>query len=443
MIFIQRNIYNIHFLLFICEICQEENLDYKIRLKQSEVRCIYLFVFVLIVMLLSYRWSTRIGFVVLGLEIIGIILCLSSYDHSAAFKGPFLTFFLFALAEVMSGMLHNGVQSVKKPFYLEVVLCIYFFFLIDKETLGKIIYALRNIGVILSLFGCIEFALKDSFFIRLIGVSTKVMSTESIGTTRFRVRTIFLQPMPCATIEVFFWILLIFFPYRNRLFNALGKGLIFVCLIGTQTRSSWLAFIFINLVIYLEKSTTTIRIQRNFIRLLPLLAILFVIVCVLNIETIKSISELVSKRWLEGTDVNSATFYNRFTQVRRSVSIWNNGTVIDKLFGKGHGYLLGYLRMHPIRGFTVAVDMQFAAILVDCGLLGVLLIFLVFVQSGIAYFSGTDLMSKACAAGVINILISGFFYEILGWASIMIVLVICLRGLTFDQTSFKNAVNEK
>jgi hypothetical protein len=365
------------------------------------------------------------------LEIIGAIVCFISYESELSFKGPFLTFLLFAIIEVVNGAILNGTQSVKKPIYLEIGLCIFIFFVINRDSLEELFKITRSAGLMLSIFGCIEFAIKDSYFIRLIDSGGRIMSAEAIGTSRFRVRTIFLQPMPCATVEVFFWIVFLFFPYKNRVHTAIARLLIFICLVGTQTRSSWLAFILINLVYFMGKSTSSFRIRRNFIRVLPIIGLLFAAICAINGSIIANVLNLISSRWIEGINANSATYYNRFTQVKRAVAIWNNGSFSDKLFGKGYGYLLRYLRLHPIRGFTTAVDMQYAAILVDCGVVSVILLIIVFVHAWICYATRNDAISKACAFGVINIMISGFFYEILGWTSVMIVFAICLRGLTF------------
>ena len=389
--------------------------------------------FLVAVFITRYKWSSSVGYAIFSIELVIVFFCLvTKKKHEFNNRGPFMVYTLFVAYEIINGISGMGLSSIKKDIYIDLGVCLLVYFLFDKTTLIKTLYFFRNMGFILSLLGCIEFAIKDSYFIRLISVRTRLMAIGNVGTSNFRVRTIFLQPMLCATMEVIFWFLIILLPYRKKIIEYVAMFVTLICLIGTQTRSSWIAFVVLNIVYLISLLSYKIRISRKQLVSLFAFLLLTIVVSAIYKNEIANILEIIGNRWKSGMNINGASYYNRFVQMKRAKMIWEQSDFLHKLFGRGNGYMLSYLYKHPIRGFFEAVDMQYAGILVDNGIIGLGLIFLIIIKTVFMFFKHNNRIIRLCCLCVLNILFSGLFYEIFGWISVMIAFCFCLRGLSFE-----------
>ncbi len=413
------------------------NLGEKLVLKkhiknETDFRGIVLLGFVFVVAFVQYRFSRGQGTVVFPLELIlaFIVSIMQRTTNIGKYFAVNLYLFYTVYKIVVSfAFVEKVTGNLKGIFYKELGIIILMMVFMNATSEVKILEGIRNIGIISSLIGCVEFFLKTSFFIKFVSVESRIFLRASLGTDASRVRTFLMHPIICAVFCVATFALLLYIPLKSSTAGYFAKLATIICLIGTQSRSGWVAFlimVILSLMKRVEIKTILVKKTRVYIFVLVLLLVILM-VCAFWDYTV-DLYEILVIRISNAIDRRSAGNYNRVTMIKRGIAEWSDFSFTNKLFGKGAGYAIHYLRKNPIRGWSKAVDNTYITNLLDFGLVGLIQLLVIVLYSIITFFKGNNNVIKACSIGLIGMFVAGFFFDMFSWYSVTLVLASFLVG---------------
>lgn len=392
--------------------------------------------FTAILFFCQFRLAKKQGYILFPLEI--CIVCLYFFWNKRKLRvpsKPVLLYLFFIIYRIVFSLImsENGIESVKAIFYKELGMLFLCWFLIEGYSQIDIITKIRNFGFIMAIFGCYEFITHSTVFMKFVTVESKMYMQANLRTATMRVRSIFLHPTICGVFMTISWLCVLFVPYKKKWLNCMAKIIIFLCLLGTQSRSNWIAFVIINLL-YIWKKYRKQRIffeKKNIIRVILGVAFALIIGIIFN-EFIMKIYQLVVNRWISGMDSNNAGNYNRVTMIKMGLKEWNNFEILEKIFGSGDGYANAFLLRNPIRGWNTAVDNQYLTVLLDFGLLGLILLLCLAGYIFRRVMIDSNEINQLCELGLLSMLISTFFYEMFPWITVTLIFSLFLCSIEKD-----------
>lgn len=381
----------------------------------------------------QYRIVELQGYIILACELLCTIIFLSysGIENDKRIGIVTLTYLIFCIYCIIQSIIILGrVDSIKDIIYRQIGLLFFSMVFTKRNNFIQILFFFRNIGIISSLIGCLELFFKKSFFSDFISVETRIFATASLGTYATRVRTFFLHPIICAAFCTITWFLLIGFPLKSNLLNNVMKILTIICLLGTQARSSWIAFIITNIfyIFTSGKRYKKIRISKKTVRYSLISSGIILFIFAFYSKSIYTYANIFWNRWIDGLNVNNYANYNRVTMIKIGINWWLRGGLINKLFGYGDGTAQKILSATVIRGWDIAVDNQFLTLLLDNGLIGLLLFTLILIYVVIWVIKTKNSYIIILGSCIISLYISSFFYEMLTWIFLTepLILFICI-----------------
>ena len=398
---------------------------------------IILFFLSFLMMICRYRIESGITFVMFPVEMVIFLflLLLSNKYHNYWIDNNIIYIYIaFIIYRICGSILttFNIHESIRGIIFFEfgLILVVYNCFKITSKE--HFFLFIRNAGRVNAVLGTYEFVSRNSLFLRFINVGRSAFAIGSLGTYRARVRTIFVHPIICAAFCTVSWLILLYYPIRNRIICFLIRLLIIISIIGTQSRSSWISFAIINLVYAAtrikNKKDTVIEvktIQRFF-----LASLFLAIIGYIFRDTLSYYFDIIRNRWLDGLNSNQAANYQRVNMLLNGLGDFSQYSFLQKLFGRGNGYALSYLKQHPIVGWTDAVDNTYLSVLMNYGLIG-LFFMIYFIICSIRNALSEDALNQMCGLCLLSIFISGFFYECLSWYTTDFLIAIMLAGISF------------
>ncbi len=391
-------------------------------------RMILFELFVVIMFFCQFRMEMRQGYILLFLELsIGCIYWLWKSKRLKQFTPLFLTYLFFITYRIVLSLMISG-EGIKSIFYKELGMLFLCTLMLGENTKIDVIKRVRDFGFINALLGCYEFFTHSSIFLPYIAVKSR-MFTQSLGTYRTRVQSVFMHPIICGVFMVVVWLCVLFFPYRKQLLNYLARISIFLCLLGTQSRSSWIAFVLVNTIYIIKKRKGKgIRLKKSNVAQACAVVFLTLIIVIIFNEYIKHICQIVVSRWMSGMNSNDAGNYNRVTMIKMGIQEWMKLGIGKKIFGSGNGYAYTFLFNHPIRGWSGAVDNQYLTVLLDFGLVGFMMLIFMIAYILKKIFTCGDNINQLCGLSILSMFISGFFYEMFSWitVSLLFCLFLCI-----------------
>lgn len=393
---------------------------------------IIIYFFVIVLVLLQFRMATKQGYILLPMEI-AIALLFFVWNGRVKIplnkKGLLFTWVLFLIYILGVSVLIDGIRisAYQNIIYKCAGMTIMAYFVSMYMNYEETLRIIRNIGGILSLLGVVECITKRSLFLQFITVESRQYMVAQLGTSAARVRLIFIQPVICAVFMVFFWLSLLYSPFKNKILNMFFGLSIIISILGTQSRSSWIAFICVTLLA-LKKRIKTYQFKKNDFYGGIILLILCIVVIYSNWERLHAVFNLWWMRWVTGLNVTNASNYNRVTMIRNGLSDWMRASFIQKLFGGGASYAIDYLKDYAIRGWNTAVDNQYLTILMNFGLVGEVLFLYLAYKICIITLKSKNSKIEFWGLACISMFISTFFYEMLSWTMItmLFTLSICM-----------------
>ncbi len=396
----------------------------------SKKRILFIF-FIVVLYICQFRVALHQGYIIFPLEVILIFFMWmwSSKQKKILYKLTWI-YILFILYRLMSVFFSEGpLGSVKLLIYSEFGMLLLCHFFVKDIMGGEIIKFIRNVGVVLSILGVYEFVTHSSIFVNLISVESKVFIVSSLGSSSARIRTIFMHPVICGVYTVIFWLAVLYFPYKNKWINYTAKVAIIISLLGTQSRSSWLSFVIVNIMfLLLKKKLLIMKVSKNFIyQFLFIILVSFIGIIFFKNAFAQEI-EVLSSRLFNMFNTEHIGVYNRLGMITLGIRTWISSGLLNKLFGNGRDFAINLLKRNPIRGWSVAVDNQYVTILLDYGLVGILFFILLLVRVTLYTIKNDNPVNRCCGLAILSMFISAFFYDMFTWITITFIfcLLICV-----------------
>lgn len=410
----------------------------KIRYKR-----LVIYFFIILIFFLQFKIAARQGYILLPFEIIiGLLFFVWNKQnikiwHKNSIMKIWSLFLIYSLA-ISIIIDFTYVSAYQGIIYKEIGMTFICFFAAQYVNHDYFLKAARNIGIVLSVIGDIEYVTKNSIFLRFITVESRQIMISQLGSSAARVRTVFIHPVICAVFTAFFWICLLYAPFKEPFKNVLSAISIIICILGTQSRSSWIALVCVT-VIYLLKRLTVyrFRFKRNNIYLCGVICILSAVIIYFNWQNISSALSVFYERWMASFNISHVGNHNRLTMIKMGIRDWKDAGVVQKVFGGGASYAINYLRQHSIGGWSTAVDNQYLTILMDFGVIGEIVFLYLVCRVFILTVKSKNIMTEFYGMVLISLFISTFFYEMLSWTIVTMLFsfAICMldKTIRFDK----------
>ena len=313
------------------------------------------------------------------------------------------------------GVLSLGKEGSAKSLILLFLIFIIILYFTQFSSRIYFFKVIRNFMALCSILGIIEYVTKFQFYQGFISVDA-VARTYQIygipGTPDYRLILFFAHPIYFSVFLTVFLIILMYIPFNKKIVNIFFEFIGLICLILTQSRSSWISFMII-LILYLLASNKIKKINLRYIKeifiSIILMAMLIYILGYISPAFFQNLSKafidrinalLISPETASGARLANLSLLNYIS----------NSLII--IFGGGNGYALGLLKAHPtVNGWNSAVDNQYLTFFIDYGILG-LFIFLCFcIKCFKILFVSKDKIDKMIILSILSILITGYFFE--------------------------------
>ena len=390
-----------------------------LKIKYKEI---IIYIFLILLVLLQFRMAAKQGYILLPAELaIAFLFFIWEKKEIIFFSkfDPLSIWILFLIYSLMVSVLIDltNPSVYKSMLYRCVGMTIMVYFISLYTKYEDTLMVARNIGGVFAILGTIEYLTKQSIFLRYITVESRQLMVAQLGSSAARVRLIFIHPIICAVFMVFFWLCLIYRPFRIKILNIVIGVLLIVSILGTQSRSSWIAFMCVTLIAICK------RVRKRHFTLNDICrGILLATICILLIlirwEKMYSAFSVWWGRWTAGLNITNAANFNRLTMIKIGINDWKEAGIISKLFGRGATYALDYLKRHTIRGWNTAVDNQYLTILMNFGLVGEAIFTLLGIKISVLTLKTKDAHIEFWGLVCISMFISSFFYEMLSWTMV-------------------------
>lgn len=309
-------------------------------------------------------------------------------------------------------------------------------FSLVKINFEKLLFFLRNFGLIISVFCLVEAITNRHIWALLLG---KTLADDSA-----RVVGVFNHPIICACYLLITLILTIFFPLskkRNQIIALFG---ITSAILLTQSRSIWIAM-FLVVVIYLFKFHRRKINKMYLLYVLGIIGIIFPVSLALQYNVIGKIVSFVNSR-IKGSLQAGEGHIVRIEIILNSLQYWKEHSM-GALFGQGKNYGLLYLKYNPIKKFgtfiwDAAIDNQYITLIYETGVMGLGLISFIVVIAFNRFVkaTSTDKIQMAVSLCLIGNAICLFFFEGLNYPVMVLLYMvfILLSDMQKSYTSDKN-----
>lgn len=281
---------------------------------------------------------------------------------------------------------------------------------------------------ILCLFGIYEFIFKYNIFNEYLVVNNGDFVDLSLTTFRnYRVFTIYTHPIVFGNT-----LIVAFLICKSKIVNiyirCFSYTLIVINILLTKSRSSWIAFFIVVILINFKKIRSSNRkIKLNKMMLSIFGVIVFIISYIIFYEQFMSVVSFIFNRFSELVDgQGSISKDQRLGAIRFILEKISSGHILNLLFGYGIGSSKNLFANVTLLANIATTDNQFLSIIYDFGIIGFL--FFIFISIKVIYVfikTNSKILSNSCLI-YIGIIVNSFFYTIDGWASIMILLALSI-----------------
>lgn len=369
----------------------------------------------IVFLLLNVSYDSRSIYLViwLFLLIIGIIFTSTFTLTINSIQKIWLIFILYSLLITLVNQLlkfHNFNVTSKDTFMyiLEFLIALYIVQFCDRKYFFKII---RNFLALCTILGVLEYLTRLQFYTPIIKNPAAIQTFEAfgaVGSSTYRLMLFFSHPIYFAVFLNIFCLLLIFIPFENRILNSIFFVLSLFCLLLTQSRSGWISFLIIMLILLL-KSGRLRNINFHFlIRVILGVALLIVIFNFLS-RLDPNLFNYVNNRLYAVFNSPEEASGARIANLTLANYINND---FLKFFGNGNGFAISLLQNNPtVNGWTLAVDNQYLTFFLDFGVVGLcfIVIFLIFCFKKL--IDTNDSINILIISSILIIFISGYFFE--------------------------------
>lgn len=304
----------------------------------------------------------------------------------------------------------SGVFLIKQGliiYILTIVCTLLYVTLCDRLIFLKLV---RNFISITSLLGIYEIVTKKQPYINIITSQDAIKSFQDMGSVNayfYRLTLFFYHPIFYGVLLNIAIIILLYLPFKSKIFQYMFLITIVLNLIFTQSRSSWVALLFI-VMFFVVKELKQNKQQALKKILIAVFIIAIISVVIINVvpELRDQIVDLLQDRLFGNqNDVGGARMFN-WSLLQYPNAMW------IRIIGGGNGYAISLLHAHPtLNGWEDAIDNQYLTFLLNYGIVGIMLFGVIIVKTIKLLFNSKNKLNKIILLSLLNIIISGIFYE--------------------------------
>lgn len=310
---------------------------------------------------------------------------------------------------------YKQVYNLKNAFNLlfEYVIVFIACHFIKNYDWNMIIEWLRNFGLLLCGFGIGEGVFK---FPILHYWLTGSYATQTYGSDSFRICLIFGRPILCGTMLLFLWGALYCKPFKNSTINLLAHGIFILNILMNKSRSCWIAFALMVVLIVCKKCRKR-RVKLKYFKILLMLFVLVAIFEILGIDVVGTIYNSVADRIKGSLEAGTGQIV-RIENMISSFNYWfKEENYLDFLIGGGKNYSITFMNAHPVyKGnwkWEGVMDNQYLSIIHDFGIVGFVIFFGIVIVAMERFIKCTsyDVFSIYANTTLLGLSICIFFYE--------------------------------
>lgn len=416
------------------------------------IKSFYSFFLIFIWFLITVLSVTNLGdnaMLLLWVGVLGFALIRKPrFDHTVRTKslpGIWFVFLLYVLFSTALNWLINRDQTLISYMIEYVKLMIIPWMAICAvcrvSSKEKVIVYFRNIVLVCCLLGIFEYVFKVQFYSRLITSADAVNNFATYGNVvnslySYRTTLVFYHPIFYCMILAVGMICLIYYPFKSKWIQMAAFLLVAVNMLLTKSRSGWLA-LGAALVIWFFKEKKYLitrllcnRKKRNAVlKYLLIICIMFSAVMVVRRDLFTSMLEIIAERVasiLDGTGAGARISNLSLVRIAYAQGDWK---LI--LFGGGRYYAQDLLEQNPGKDNWInAVDNQYLTFLLDYGIIGILLIALVYIFAFRLFIRSAEKSDKAACLIIITVAIGSLFFEFFNQNTVNYIFMIAIALLT-------------
>lgn len=366
-------------------------------------------------LLLNVSYDSRSLYLIiwLFLLIVGVFFTSTFTLTINSIQKIWLIFILYSLLITVVNQLfkfHNFNVTSKDilMYILEFLIILYIVQFCDRRYFFKII---RNFLALCTVAGVLEYFTRLQLYTPIIKTPAAIQTFGAFGilnSSTYRLMLFFGHPIYFATFLNIFCLLLIFIPFENRILNSILFVLSLFCLLLTQSRSGWISFLIIMLMLLLKSGRLRNINHHLFIRIIFGVVLLIVIINFLSRldpDLFNSVNNRLYAVFNSPEEASGARMANLAL-----VNYINNDFL--KLFGNGNGFAISLLQNNPtINGWTLAVDNQYLTFFLDFGVVGLCFIVVFIIYCLKKLINTNDPINVLIISSIFIIFISGYFFE--------------------------------
>lgn len=238
-----------------------------------------------------------------------------------------------------------------------------------------------------------------------------------------------------------------FFPIKSIILNLLSDILLFINILLTFTRNTWIILVVILILFYLkkEKQINIKFIIRMFFSLMTFVLIYFLFNKQLSVLIGKVISRLTVLQ-VEANNyggISGARGYSFVYGIKYILDNWQRYIWI----GGGNGFALNWLALNPYGLYikwTSAIDNQYITSFMNSGIAGTLVIFIIIINGIMEFIHSKNRLTSAVSLSFIAMNIMMIFVDVLGFAVspfILWIILIIVLGSRYENDQSTISLN--
>ena len=267
-----------------------------------------------------------------------------------------------------------GVGGIKKHILIPVYIFALLYLLCNEAELNTFVRGMEAIGAFVSLIGLIEVVSRKPVFYVLMDDKARQLVREAlVGTSRFRSYTVFCHPIISAYYLVFCFLLFFYFPLKLQTLNMACLGIITVAIMGSGSRSIWVAFFIAVILAVFDKMKDNARLNANkLIRFIATCCGVIIIILLFNSQLQSLLNAVIDRIKDTTVELYSRAGSHRVSYIIKTLE-YAKTNILTSVVGRGCGFAKVYANDNPLSDGWHIIDNQYCTYLLDIGAVGVLL----------------------------------------------------------------------
>lgn len=385
----------------------------------------------LLIFLVCLIFSTYIGYSEEMIIIFALVFCLLRKRINIDFINKNLMiviFFTYCFLLTLFGVIVGNVEikSIVKFFveYILLVYCVSSCLFFDKTGGIVSLLDIRNMICISSIYGTFETIMKYNPLSKIVSTVNWLNYMNALN-YRYQPSSIYLHYTYYAFFLIIGFIILLKFPFKKRFINTLAYILIIEQLFLSKSRMGWITFVLILFFNWVFKDRKRMIKKRYLCSLFIAITVVFAVVMI-KPELLTNINSMIiyrfssfkiygmldgslGQRW--GTLLNYPKYVSKYPL---KAFIGTGSESINNVFLNEFSYFAGY----------DTADNQYLTILVESGIFGFSLFFIILLNWFSKLFRHNDSISIVCKLSCIMFVIQAMTYNITSYFLFVMVVFI-------------------